>query len=243
MGGLAKYVEDEGLSTVIVGLVREHAEKLRPPRTLWVPFPLGRPLGVPDNPAFQRKVLRAALDVLDVADGPVIVDFPEDAPAEVATDEMDGWVCPVSFPKPPAPEDSTGLREAVLAEIAQLQPWYEMGRERRGRTAVGLSGLAMADAARFLDAWLAGETRESPMPDVGRVDALRWSAEDLKAFYIEAATAQPGIAGQKQLLDWMWRETSAAELLKALRKVLLQDDDPGIHDIGDFMLVPEAYYA
>ena len=40
---------------------------MRPPRTLWVPFPLGRPFGVPDNPAFQRKVLVAALALRAVA--------------------------------------------------------------------------------------------------------------------------------------------------------------------------------
>jgi hypothetical protein len=242
VGGLAKFLEDEGLATVAISLVREHTARLRPPRALWVPFPLGRPFGVPDNPNFQRKVLTAALDVLDASSGPVIVDFAADAPGDAPGDDMAGWVCPVSFPKPPPATDATGLREAVLAEIGQLAPWYQMGRERRGRSAVGLSGLAMADAARFLDAWLAGETRQSPIEGVGVVDALRWSAEDLKAFYLEAATAQPGTAGRQELLDWMWRRTSAGEMLKALRKVLLADDDPGIHDIGDFMLVPEAYH-
>jgi len=234
-------LEDEGLSTVSISLVREHTAQIRPPRALWVPFPLGRPFGVPNDAVFQHKVLKAALDLLDAPEGPVLADFPEDAPQEMADEEMEGWVCPVSFPKPPPPEDVTGLREAVLAEIGQLAPWYKMGRERRGRTAVGLSGLALPEAARFLDAWLAGETRESPIAGVGTVDALRWSAEDLKAFYLEAATAQPGTASQKELLDWLWRETSAGEMLKALRPVLLADEDPGIHDIGDFMLVPEVY--
>lgn len=226
-----------------ISLVREHTERLRPPRALWVSFPLGRPFGVPDNAVFQRKVLAAALAVLEEPDGPVIVDFPEDAPAETAGDDMEGWVCPVSFPKPPPADDTTGLREAVLAEIGQLAPWYDMGLERRGRTAVGLSGLAIEAAARFLDAWLAGETRASPIDGVGVIDALRWSAEDLKAFYLEAATAQPGTARQGELLDWLWLETAAGEMLKALRPVLLADKDPGIHDIGDFMLVPEAYHA
>ncbi len=215
---------------------------MRPPRALWVPFPLGRPFGVPNDAAFQRKVLVAALDLLDQPSGPILADFPEEAPADTAgQEEMEGWVCPVSFPKPPPPEDVTGLREAVLSEIGQLAPWYEMGRERRGRTAVGLSGLEMAEAARFLDAWLAGDTRDSPTDRMEPVDAIRWSAEDLKAFYLEAATAQPGRADSSELTDWMWSETSLAEMLKALRKVLLEDKDPGIHDVGDFMLVPDEH--
>ncbi|MEM7120626.1 MAG: hypothetical protein AAF563_05065 [Pseudomonadota bacterium] len=228
---------------MIVALVREHAETLRPPRTLWVPFPLGRPFGVPNNPAFQTKVLKAALDLFEVPEGPVLADFPEEAPEEVADEAMESWVCPVSFPKPPVPEDRTGLREAVLAEIGQLQPWYEVGRDRRGRTAVGLSGLAMNDAARFLDGWLAGETRESPIKTVGSADALRLSAEDLKAFYMEAATARPGVVGQKELSDWLWQETSLAEMLQSLRKTLLQEEDPELFDVGEFMLVPETYHA
>ena len=236
-------MEDEGLATVIIALVREHNEKLMPPRALWVPFPLGRPFGVPNNPAFQTKVLKAALDLFDAPEGPVLVDFPEDAPKEVADEGMESWVCPVSFPKPPAPEDRTGLREAVLAEIGQLQPWYDVGRDRRGRTSVGLSGLEMTDAARFLDGWLAGDTRESPIETVGSADALRLSAEDLKAFYLEAATARPGMVDQKELTDWLWHETSLAELLQSLRKDLLQETDPALYDVGDFMMVPDGYRA
>ena len=56
--------------------MREHTEVVRPPRALWVTFELGRPLGVPDDPAFQSRVLRAALAMLDRTDGPLIVDYP-----------------------------------------------------------------------------------------------------------------------------------------------------------------------
>jgi hypothetical protein len=41
---------------VQISLVREHTEKINPPRALWVPFELGRPVGPPDEPAFQRRV-------------------------------------------------------------------------------------------------------------------------------------------------------------------------------------------
>jgi hypothetical protein len=224
-----------------VSLVREHAEIIRPPRTLWVPFPLGRPLGSVNDPAFQTRVLRAALDLFHRPHGPVLEDFPEDAPIE-SVDELECAVCPVILPKPPPPEDRTGLREAVLSEIDQLAPWYDLGRQRRGRSQVGLSGLTIADAARFLDAWLAGETRKSPLAGTSTFDALRWCGEDLKAFYLEAATARPGQMDSKQLSDWFWLGTSAGAMLKALRKVLIADEAADIRDVGHFMLMPEAYF-
>ena len=81
MGGLAHYIEDEGVATTQISLIREHSESIKPPRALWVSFELGRPLGVPDDPAFQKRVLLAALRLLDTDSGPVLEDFGEDAPA------------------------------------------------------------------------------------------------------------------------------------------------------------------
>ena len=61
MGGLGHFLEDEGVPTVQISLIREHTEIIKPPRALWVPFMLGRPLGVPDDGEFQKRVLRSAL--------------------------------------------------------------------------------------------------------------------------------------------------------------------------------------
>ena len=63
-----------------ISLVRENAASLQPPRTLWVSFPLGRPLGVPGDPAFQRRVIQAGLQLLTRSEGPVLQDYAEDAP-------------------------------------------------------------------------------------------------------------------------------------------------------------------
>lgn len=70
MGALAHYFEEEGLSTTQISLVREHTEAIRPPRALWVPFELGRPLGQPNDSEFQMRVLRACLGLLDADSGP-----------------------------------------------------------------------------------------------------------------------------------------------------------------------------
>jgi len=41
------------VATVCISLVRAQTEKVNPPRALWVPFALGRPLGSADDPEFQ----------------------------------------------------------------------------------------------------------------------------------------------------------------------------------------------
>jgi hypothetical protein len=53
------------------------AEKMKPPRALWVPFRHGYPLDAPDDPQRQTAVLEAALQVLEDQSlrPPVLVDF------------------------------------------------------------------------------------------------------------------------------------------------------------------------
>ena len=60
---------------------------------------MGRPLGVPNDAAFQRRVLLAALNLLAAPAGPVLADYAEDAP-QVSEDETAGFACPVSFAQP-----------------------------------------------------------------------------------------------------------------------------------------------
>ena len=60
---IAAELERRGITTVCVILLREIAEKVRPPRALFVPFPHGFPLGAPNDPALQRRVIRPSLPV------------------------------------------------------------------------------------------------------------------------------------------------------------------------------------
>ena len=80
MGGLGHYFESEGIASTQISLVRVHTENIKPPRALWVPFELGRPFGVPNNSVFQLSVLRKVLGLIEHKKGPVLEDFPEEAP-------------------------------------------------------------------------------------------------------------------------------------------------------------------
>src|SRR5258708_6813276 len=114
---------------------------MQPPRALWVTFELGRPLGAPDDPALQRRVLKSALKLLEAESGPVLEDCPETAPDA----DLTGWACPVRFASTARSADDMG--GALLGEIAELAPWYDRAVGRSGRTTVGVSGLSVVEAA------------------------------------------------------------------------------------------------
>ena len=68
-------LERAGITTVSLTLLREITTVLKPPRALFVPFPLGFPLGAPNDASQQHRVIAAALDLLPRNDVPVLSDF------------------------------------------------------------------------------------------------------------------------------------------------------------------------
>lgn len=76
---VAAELERQGIATVAIQLLREVAERVRPPRALFVPFRHGYPLGAPGDPEAQHAVLEAALCLLEDPSlhPPVLADYPE----------------------------------------------------------------------------------------------------------------------------------------------------------------------
>jgi len=71
--GLAQQViEERGIPTASITLLEGVTRKIRPPRALSVPYPLGFPLGEPDNAELQTSILRALLALVDRTDVPVL---------------------------------------------------------------------------------------------------------------------------------------------------------------------------
>jgi len=68
---IAAAIEREGISTVCISLLREVTSVIRPPRALFVPYPMGYPLGAPNDNALQRRIIDAALALLPRIDVPV----------------------------------------------------------------------------------------------------------------------------------------------------------------------------
>ena len=238
MGVLAHYLEEEGLATTQISLIREHTEIIKPPRALWVPFDLGRPLGAPNDPDFQMKVLRKALELLEAPHGPVLMEFTEDAPV---TEAQEGpLACPVSFAKT---EESAGAVEQMIStfkqEVGQMRNWYDLAAQKRGRTTMGISGLTPEKIADFLAAFVQGDRETNPQAGVPLATALRMAVEDLKAYYLEAMTAQPGQStNSSTLANWFWSQTMAAKTINAIREICLEMSGDEFQILGKFLLVP-----
>lgn len=216
---IARVLEAAGISTTSISLVREHTEKVKPPRALFVPFPLGSPLGRADAPELQHRVLCAALDLLAESSGPVLRDFPDD--------ELDAPGAAIQASEV-APAESL---PDVATETTQVRRYYEQWIETMGKTAVGVSGVPPArfrGVIRFLEAYAAGEQaemRERP-DDVPLPLYIRYCADDLKAMYFEARMmAKPGVTGE-ELSRWFWGRTAAGNLLRRVKQRMDASADP-----------------
>jgi hypothetical protein len=66
----ARYLEEHGIPTVIMGCAKDIVEYVGVPRFLFSDFPLGNPAGRPHDPESQAFTLEMALRVLETAPGP-----------------------------------------------------------------------------------------------------------------------------------------------------------------------------
>ena len=235
MSALGHYLEEEGIPTVAISLIRPQTEKTKPPRALWVPFELGRPFGPPSDAAFQKRVILAALRPLERERGPIIIeDFPEDDPRERPDP---AWRPP--FSKPNLEDGSaTRLAAALEDESARAEILHRRAADKRGRTIIGLSGLSIGEAGRYIASWLRGETPESPSAEMSAPLALRFAVDDLKAAYIEVALSGGAKPSSKQVGDWLWNDTAAGRAIFALRSMYLTSEDERLKAIAGLFLVP-----
>jgi hypothetical protein len=231
-------LEERGLPTTVLALVLPQVERTRPPRAVMTPFMLGRPLGEPNDKAFQRRVLMQALNLLERTDGPVILEhFPEDNPSW--SDRPD-WVPAVSSPRPGTPATAREWEDALRTELAVVIPVWERFRARFGRTTVGLSGQPPEAWPAFAAAFLDGGLPTVPAHDTPAL-ALRFLADDLKALYSEAVQADGGPPSARQIDGWFWSETIAARLLIALRTTAMESDNNALKTVGGRFFVPAPF--
>ncbi len=69
---LAAAIESRGIPTTCIVLLRDVAERVKPPRALFVPYPHGYPLGAPNDAETQKHVMRSAFALLTTDAGPVL---------------------------------------------------------------------------------------------------------------------------------------------------------------------------
>ncbi len=215
MGVLGHVLEAAGLATVALASQRPVMEKLAPPRALYCEFPLGRPLGRPNDAAFQRDVLAKAFALLEAEEGPVLGDYPE----AIHSDEA-----PVSCVIPAAFDSS--LHPAV-AEASGIRKAYDRTLAKRGVTSVGRSIgpdeiggalevlVSIADGADWKTAGIPGKNTTALI-------------HDIRTYYEEAALElvdTPDPQG-RALESWFYETTEAGKLVMAARTAMKDQDAP-----------------
>ncbi len=190
---------------------------MRPPRALWVSFAFGRPFGVPDDAPFQTEVLRSALALLERTNEPVLEDYARDVPADA---EPGAWACPVQLRTPEPATEADAAAQRLLDEVRLLRPWHDEFMRARGRTAVGVSGKSAEDVeamAELVARFAAGEEGVAKGYAFDPPLVFKYVADDLRAFYYEAAAASPGRTPEaRKLDDWLFDETQLGATLYRL---------------------------
>jgi len=198
-------------------------------------------MGVPNDTAFQTRVLKAALNLFDTTKGPVLVDFPEDAP--VFESDQSILACPVNFAPPAeALSEIDALRAAFKAEVAEMRNWYDLAVAKNRRTTFGVSGMELSACIDFIGGFLDG-TPDNPRSDLALGLVLNLAVDDVKAYYYEAACARPGQEkpSGRVLNDWFWGETTAGKVLYGVQAACLKSSDPMLNLAGKLLLVPMSH--
>jgi hypothetical protein len=208
-------LEQSGIATVAIASIRAQVAAARPPRALYAEFPLGRPLGKPNDPAFQRQVLESAFSLLPRTDVPVLVDYPV-----IIEDESDQpLACTIPLVHNadvhPAVGEALGLRAA-----------YERNRAATGRTFV--SRVGDADRVRELIEVLVRVADGVPIDDCGLpVGQLGAAALDVRAYYEEAAMALADhVPAARQAESWFFRSTESGTVIRRARAAVRAADGP-----------------
>jgi hypothetical protein len=228
VSGLAHFLEDEGLSTIVVALVREHVVKMSPPRALWVPFEMGRPFATPNDIELQQRVLKAALALLDEPTSePLLRDFAEESSA-LQGDLNWGF---------PGKLDA----DSVIAEALSVLPIWHKAQTRINRTSFGISGFSLEAAIEFIHRYLSPD----PMPNpkgMAPVSRARFTIDDIKVFYFEAALANGGRPSSFQLNEWFWKQTLAGKMILDFQDAARLSDDKNLRLIAGSLVPPERTY-
>lgn len=107
---VARYLEERGLPTVVMGCARDIVESAGAPRFVFSDFPLGNAAGKPNDTISQAATLGLALDLLATAIQPTTIENPQEWSAD------NGWKADYSNPDRFTPEQLDALCEEFEAQ-------------------------------------------------------------------------------------------------------------------------------
>jgi len=211
------------LTTTGIVLIEEHAQRVKPPRMLAVPFNFGKALGKPGDREFQQTVLNATFDLLNRDGGPVLEQFETDTGPDQ------------SIIQGTQVTNSIGLtKELLRKEVVSIKAYYvQWLEENDGRTAFGLSGLEWGNLDKLielLETYTEGHTIDmSYKPsEISIANFIRYCVDDIKAYYYESMMARSKDDNDHKIHEWFWSETAAGALVMQLAEKMKEDEDDEI---------------
>ena len=228
---IARIFEEQGLTTTGLVLIEEHAQRVKPPRMLAVPFYFGNTLGEADNPELQHKVLQATFDLLTSDQGPVLERYPEEKSPDVIIQGSEAN-------KMPLPSETHSHDISPANELTALRAYYEQwSNSRNGRTSVGLTRIPQRrfrGIVRFLESYINEENadmKERPA-DIEIPQFVRYCVDDLKAFYYEARMAQRPNGSDVDIHTWFWSNTAMGKLVMSLAELMQNNADESVKTLS-----------
>jgi hypothetical protein len=76
--------------------------------------------------------------------------------------------------------------------------------------------------------------------DLPEAQALKEAVDDLRAYYLEAASAFPDPGTSATRKKWFWDETKLAQAILALQPKLARSADPQHKILANLTLIPAA---
>ena len=211
------------MTTTGIVLIEEHAERVKPPRMLAVPFNFGKALGKSGDREFQQTVLNATFDLLNRAQGPVLEQFETDTGPDKPMTQRTQVSNSIKLTK--------GL---VKEEVASIKNDYlEWLKENDGRTAFGLSGIEWGSIDKILGL-LEGYTEGHAIDvsykpsETSLANYIRYCVDDIKAYYYESKMAHSKDDSDHKIHEWFWSETAAGALVIRLAEQMKEDEDDEI---------------
>ncbi len=129
--------------------------------------------------------------------------------------------------------------------MISMRPWYDLSVQKRGRTTYGVSRVELDYLDDFLCSLLKGKVPDNPRGDIDLPYTLNLATDDLKAYYFEAITTQPGqeSPSSESLSDWFYNDTLAGKVLYKLRDICKKSEDGLMKILGTVLIIPATQEA
>jgi len=119
VGLITRAVEEAGIPTICMTSALDITQAVKPPRAVFLNFPLGHQTGKPHQPELQRRIVADALRAFEtIAQAGTIVELPYVWDAnDRSWEERDytkGWM-----PVPPSPEETDAAEAERRARFAK----------------------------------------------------------------------------------------------------------------------------